>query len=141
MSEHHRGILHIEVANFEEALLEKIENAIREATGLEVCFDDPEAHPSYLGHKAILVEVDTQLYGMSPLEHLIESVAGVDNEGIIAVMWVDCDTYMGNYKFVYSNATPIVHAGVMRHAFLERVKENVLRIAATKIEGITVAVL
>lgn len=45
----------------------------------------------------------------------------------LAVMWVDCDTYMGNYKFVFSNTTTVTQATKMRKGFLDRVRENVAR--------------
>lgn len=125
MSEHHRGLLHMEVTDVDaESLdIQGIENVLCAHTGQDIRFDDPDAFVAYLGKKAVLMELDTQLYGERPLESLIEAVAPF----ALAVMWVDCDTYMGNYKFVFSNATTVSQATKMRKGFLDRVRENVAR--------------
>lgn len=114
MAVNYRGIIQVRLdINATAEQVVEIENALFEGFQLEVSILDffgPEklralvidASREYLDFEYSL---DTDLYGMDPLQSAMDLIAA--QSGCFGVMWIDCDSMRGEYKFFFTeNVSP-----------------------------------
>lgn len=89
MSEHYRGILHIESNTTTEALGEKVCDVLFEALNFEPPAPRYSAKASFLDGTAFQLSLDIDLYGMAPMDALLNALNQC--EEVKAVMFVDIE--------------------------------------------------